>query len=118
LAGASGYALSDVFGWKQGLSKTLKQAKSFHVVIAASTVIGLLINFANIDPIRALIYSAMINGVIAAPILIAVMKIANDKTILKDKVNGKLSNGIGWIAVIAMGISVAIMFISLGGEGR
>jgi hypothetical protein len=46
------------------------------------------------------------------------MKIANDKTILKDKVNGKLSNGIGWIAVIAMGISVAIMFISLGGEGR
>jgi NRAMP (natural resistance-associated macrophage protein)-like metal ion transporter len=118
LAGASGYALSDVFGWKQGLSKTLKQAKSFHVLIAASTVIGLLINFANIDPIRALIYSAMINGVIAAPILIAVMKIANDKTILKDKVNGKLSNGIGWIAVIAMGISVAIMFISLGGEGR
>jgi NRAMP (natural resistance-associated macrophage protein)-like metal ion transporter len=89
LAGPSGYALSDVFGWKQGLSKTLKQAKSFHVVIAASTVIGLLINFANIDPIIALVYSAMINGVIAAPILIAVMKIANDKTILKEKVNGK-----------------------------
>jgi Mn2+/Fe2+ NRAMP family transporter len=59
------------------------------VVIAASTVIGLLINFANIDPIIALVYSAMINGVIAAPILIAVMKIANDKTILKEKVNGK-----------------------------
>ena len=114
LAGASGYALSDTFGWKQGLSKTFKQANSFHVIIAASTVIGLLINFAHIDPIRMLVYSAMINGIVASPILIAIMKIANDKMILKDKVNGKLSNGIGWIAAIIMGISVVIMLLSLG----
>jgi NRAMP (natural resistance-associated macrophage protein)-like metal ion transporter len=114
LAGASGYALSDTFGWKQGLSKTLRQANSFHVVIAASTVIGLLINFTNIiDPIRMLVYSAMINGIVAAPILIAVMKIANDKMILKDNVNSKLSNSIGWIAVVMMGISVIIMLFSL-----
>jgi NRAMP (natural resistance-associated macrophage protein)-like metal ion transporter len=114
LAGASGYALSDTFGWKQGLSKTFKQANSFHVIIAASTVIGLLINFAHIDPIRMLVYSAMINGIVASPILIAIMKIANDKMILKDKVNGKLSNGIGWIAAIIMGISVVIMLLSFG----
>jgi NRAMP (natural resistance-associated macrophage protein)-like metal ion transporter len=114
LAGASGYALSDTFGWKQGLSKSLRQANSFHVVIAASTVIGLLINFANIDPIRMLVYSAMINGVVAAPILITVIKIANDKNILYDKVNGKISNIIGLIAVVAMGIAVVIMFLSWG----
>jgi Mn2+/Fe2+ NRAMP family transporter len=114
LAGASGYALSDTFGWKQGLSKSLRQANSFHVVIAASTVIGLLINFANIDPIRMLVYSAMINGVVAAPILITVIKIANDKNILHDKVNGKISNIIGMIAVVAMGIAVVIMFLSWG----
>jgi Mn2+/Fe2+ NRAMP family transporter len=114
LAGASGYALSNTFGWKQGLSKTLRQANSFHVVIAASTAIGLLINFANIDPIRMLVYSAMINGIVASPILIAIMKIANDKGILKDNVNGKLSNGIGWIAVIIMGISVIVMFVTWG----
>ena len=113
LAGASGYALSDTFGWKQGLSKTFRQANSFHVVIAASTLIGLLINFTHIDPIKMLVYSAMINGIVASPILIAVMKIANDKEILKDKVNGKLSNAIGWIAVIIMGISVIIMLLSL-----
>jgi Mn2+/Fe2+ NRAMP family transporter len=83
------------------------------VVIAASTVIGLLINFTNIDPIRMLVYSAMINGIVASPILIAVMKIANGKEILKDKVNGKLSNGIGWIAVIIMGVSVIVMLLSL-----
>jgi Mn2+/Fe2+ NRAMP family transporter len=113
LAGASGYALSDTFGWKQGLSKTLRQANSFHVIIAASTIIGLLINFTNIDPIRMFVYSAMINGLIASPILIVVMKIANDKSILKNKVNGKLSNGVGWLAVIMMGIAVVIMLLSL-----
>jgi Mn2+/Fe2+ NRAMP family transporter len=114
LAGASGYALSDTFGWKQGLSKTFKQANSFHLIIAASTVIGLLINFANVDPIRMLVYSATINGVVASPILIAIMKIANDKMILKDKVNGKLSNVIGWMAAIIMGISVVIMLLTFG----
>jgi NRAMP (natural resistance-associated macrophage protein)-like metal ion transporter len=113
LAGASGYALSDTFGWKQGLSKGLRQTKSFHIVIAASTMIGLLINFANVDPIKVLVYSAVINGVVAAPILIAVMRIANDKTILKDKVNGKISNCIGWIVVIIMGLSVVFMLFSL-----
>ena len=84
------------------------------MIIAASTVIGLLINFAHIDPIRMLVYSAMINGIVASPILIAIMKIANDKMILKEKVNGKLSNGIGWIAAIIMGISVVIMLLSFG----
>ena len=58
-------------------------------------------------------YSAVINGIVTAPILIAVMKIANDKTILKDKINGKISNGIGWIAVIIMGLSVVLMLLSL-----
>ena len=113
MAGSSAYALSDTFGWKQGLSKSLRQAKSFHVVIAASTAIGLLINFANIDPMKGLVYSAVINGVVAAPILIAVMKIANDKTILKDKVNGKISNAIGWISAILMGVSVILMLLSV-----
>ena len=114
LAGASGYALSDAFGWKEGLSKSFTQARKFHVVIAASTIIGLLINFTHIDPIKALVYSAVINGVVAVPILFAVMKIANDKSILKDKVNGRFSNTVGWIAVMVMGISVAIMLLTWG----
>ena len=114
LAGASGYALSDAFGWKEGLSKSFTQARKFHLVIATSTIIGLLINFTHIDPIKALVYSAVINGVVAAPILFAVMKIANDKSILKDKVNGRFSNTVGWIAVMVMGISVAIMLLTWG----
>jgi NRAMP (natural resistance-associated macrophage protein)-like metal ion transporter len=112
MAGSSAYALSDVFGWKEGLSKKFKQAKGFYLVIAASTIIGLLINFSSINPIKALVYAAVINGVIAVPILVAVMKIANDKQVLKDKVNGRVSNIIGWLTVMIMGISVLIMFLT------
>ena len=90
MAGASGYALSDALGWKQGLSKKFTQAKKFHSVIATSTIIGLWINFTNIDPIKALVYTAIINGIVAVPVFMVVMKIANDRKILKEKVNGKI----------------------------
>ena len=66
------------------------------------------------DPIRALVYSAVINGIVAVPILIAVMKIANDKKILKDKINGRVSNVIGWITVMIMGIAVVILLLTWG----
>ena len=114
MAGLSAYALSDTFGWKQGLTKKFKQAKAFYLVIAASTVIGLWITFSSLDPIKALVYTAVINGVVAVPILIAIMRIANDKMILKDRVNGQISNIIGWATVIIMGVSVAIMFATWG----
>jgi NRAMP (natural resistance-associated macrophage protein)-like metal ion transporter len=114
MAGASGYALSDAFGWKEGLNKSFTQARNFYLVIAVSTVIGLLINFTNLDPIRALVYSAVINGIIAVPILVPVMKIANDKKILKDKINGRTSNVIGWITVVIMGIAVGILLLTWG----
>ena len=114
MAGASAYALSDAFGWKEGLNKSFTQARNFYLVIAVSTVIGLLINFTNLDPIRALVYSAVINGIAAVPILVAVMKIANDKKILKDKINGRTSNVIGWITVVIMGIAVGILFLTWG----
>ncbi len=112
LAGSSAYALSEEFGWKEGLSKKFKQAKGFYLIIAASTVVGLWVNFANIDPIKALIYAAVINGIIAVPLLVAIMKISNDKKILENRTNGKISNTIGWIAVVVMGFSVVIMFLT------
>jgi NRAMP (natural resistance-associated macrophage protein)-like metal ion transporter len=112
LAGSSAYALSDAFGWKQGLSKKFKQAKAFYLVIAVSTIIGLWINFSNIDPIKALVYAAVINGVTAVPILFIIMKIANDKNILGKRVNGRVKNAIGWITVAIMAIAVVIMFVT------
>jgi len=114
LAGSSAYAISDTFGWKQGLGKKFKQAKPFYLVIAASTTIGLGINFVNIDPIKALIYTAVINGITAVPILFVILKIANDRKILEDKTNSMVSNILGWLTFLIMGISVAILLFTWG----
>lgn len=112
LAGSSAYALSEEFGWKEGLSKKFKQAKGFYLIIAASTVVGLWVNFADIDPIKALIYAAVINGIIAVPLLVLIMKIGNDKQILETRTNGRISNITGWITVGIMGFSVIAMFLT------
>ena len=114
LAGSSGYALSDAFGWNQGVSKKFKQAKGFYMIVASSTIIGLWINFTDIDPIKALVYTAVINGVVAVPILFTIMKIANDKKILGYNTNKLWPNVIGWLTFVIMGISVIIMFATWG----
>ena len=112
LAGSSGYALADTFGWKQGLHKKFKQAKVFYLVIGASTSVGLMMNFINIDPIKALLYAAVINGITAVPMLFAVMKMSNDKKLLKAHTNGKISNIVGWLTFAVMAISVVITFVT------
>ncbi len=111
LAGSSGYALADAFGRKEGLGKKFNQAKAFYLVIGASIIIGLGINFANIDPLKALIYTVVINVVLPVPILFAIMKIANDKKMSCQRTNRNVSNVIGGITLFIMGISVVIMGI-------
>jgi Mn2+/Fe2+ NRAMP family transporter len=84
------------------------------LIIVASTLIGVCITFSNITPIQALILAAVINAVVTVPILFLVMRIANDKKILKDKTNGRYSNIVGWATFAIMTIAVVIMAFSLG----
>ena len=112
LSASSAFALSDTFGWKEGLEKKFSQAKSFYAVIAASTLIGVWITFSHIDPIQALILAAVINAVVTVPILFIVMRLANDKKILEDKINTRFSNIIGWFTFAIITISVIVMFLS------
>ena len=114
LASSTAYALSDTFGWKQGLSKKFKQAKAFYIIIVISGLIGLAMNFIGINPIKALVYASVINGVVSVPILFVIMKIANDKEILKEKTNGHLTNIIGWMTFIIMTVAAIIMFVTFG----
>jgi NRAMP (natural resistance-associated macrophage protein)-like metal ion transporter len=113
LAGSSAYALSDTFGWRQGLNKKFTRAKKFYLVIIVSTSIGLWITYSNINIIQALIITAVINAVTSIPLLFILMRIANDKNILQNKTNGRLSNIVGWFTFCVMTISVAILFLSL-----
>ena len=112
LSASSAFALSDTFGWKEGLEKKFNQAKSFYSVIAASTLIGVWITFSHVNPIQALILAAVINAVVTLPILFIVMRLANDRKILEDKVNNHFSNIFGWITFAIMTISVIVMLLS------
>jgi NRAMP (natural resistance-associated macrophage protein)-like metal ion transporter len=114
LATSTAYGLSDTFGWKQGLSKKFGQAKAFYLVIIICGIIGLGINFLGINPITALVYASVINGVVSVPIIFVVMKLSNDKEILDENTNGRLTNIIGWTTFVIMAIATIIMFITFG----
>jgi len=113
LAGSSAYAVAETFGLKEGLSKKTGRAPGFYVVIAASTFIGMLINWLGIDPFKALYYSAALNGLSAAPLMVLVIMTANNKKIMGKFVNKKISNIIGWAIVIVMSIAGIMLIVDM-----
>jgi len=102
LAGSSAYAMAETLRWREGLYLKLRQAWGFYGVIAFSTMLGAVMNFVGINPIKALYYTAVINGLVAPPLLWLIMLIGNNRKIMEDKVNGRMSNILGWFTTIAM----------------
>ncbi len=100
LAGSGAYALSELMNWKEGLAKKYSQAKSFYLVIAISILLGLALNFFGVPPIKALYYSAFLNGIIAAPLLFVIMIVGNDARIMGEETHPKWVKFFGWTAVI------------------
>ncbi|MCX6783158.1 MAG: divalent metal cation transporter [Candidatus Levybacteria bacterium] len=113
LAGSASYALSESFKWRHGLFRKLKDAYAFYGVIIFSMIIGLLINFLDIDPIKALIYSAVINGLVAPIILILIVQISSNNKIMGDKTNHPATTIIGWFVIGLMLISGAATLVTL-----
>jgi NRAMP (natural resistance-associated macrophage protein)-like metal ion transporter len=105
LAGSSSYAISESFGWREGLYRKLNKAKAFYGVIAASTIVGLLTNFIGIDPIKALIYAAVLNGIIAPIVLFLIVILASNKKIMGEWVNTPVRAILGWFIAIIMSIA-------------
>lgn len=110
MASSSAYAMSDGFGWKQGLNKKFREAKTFYMVIIGSIVLGLWINFSQLDPIKALVYASVISGILAVPLLVIILRISNDRRILGSKTNGPISNLLGWLTVGVMCIAAIATF--------
>lgn len=102
LAGSASYALSESFGWKFGLYRKLKEANAFYGVIILSTLIGLGINFLHLDSIKVLIWTAVVNGLIAPVILILILLLSSNKKIMGDRVNGPITTILGWTITILM----------------
>lgn len=113
LAGSASYALSESFGWKEGLYRKFDKARAFYGVIAISIVIGILLNFIGIDPIKALIYSAIANGVISPIILITIVQISSKEKIMGRFKNSPLAKTIGWLTVVVMSMAAIGTIISI-----
>jgi NRAMP (natural resistance-associated macrophage protein)-like metal ion transporter len=105
LAGSSSYAFAESFGWKQGLHYKLRQAYAFYGVIIISLVIGVLMNLVGLNAMKALVYSAIMNGCVAPVVLILILILASSKKVMGERVNR-------WPAKIIGGITTLLMFVA------
>ena len=112
-SGSASYALSEALDWNAGLNLKLKRAHGFYGVITIATLIGLMINFIGINPMQALVVTAVINGVIAVPLIFLVARIARNKEIMGEYRSGLLSSILVWAAFLFMGAAAVAMFITL-----
>ncbi|CAN5265913.1 divalent metal cation transporter [soil metagenome] len=113
LAGSAAYAMAGAFQWKKGLEHKPGGAKRFYAIIATSTLIGIGLGFAPINPIKALYWSAVINGVISVPIMIIMMLMASRADVMGEFAIGKRLRWLGWIATLVMTAAVLAMFVAL-----
>ena len=113
LAGSSAYAMAGAFKWKNSLERTPMRAKQFYAIIAISTLIGIALGFTSIDPIKALYWSAVINGVISVPIMALMMLMAVRTEIMGQFVISTGLRVLGWLATLMMAAAVCAMFLTL-----
>lgn len=114
LAGATSYAISESFGWKTGLYRKLKQATSFYGIIIIAMALGIVLNFIGLDPIQALIYAAVLNGIISPFMLFFIVRLSSDESVMGDYKNKNFISLFGWLTVLIMFIvSVATIFFLL-----
>lgn len=113
LSGSASYAVSEAFNWKEGLNLKFRRAHGFYGVITIATLIGLAINFVGIDPIKALVITAVINGVVAVPLIFLVAKIATNENIMGIYKSGWLSQLFVWLTFIIMAAAATALFVLL-----
>ena len=112
LAGSAAYALAEARGWKEGLANKLSDAREFYGVIAFAVAAGIALDFSPIDPIKALFWSAVVNGVVAVPLMAVIMILATRKSIMGQFTARPWQRVIGWAATVLMG-AVAVAMIAL-----
>ncbi len=91
LAGSAAYAFAETFHWKQGLDRKFKQARAFYAVVILSTLMGIALDFAGVNPVKALFWSAVVNGLLAPFLLVGILFVASDKILMKGQPSSRLS---------------------------
>lgn len=110
LAGSTAYAVAEAAGWRFGLYRRFTRAKGFYGTIALVIIAGFLLNFVHaISPVKALLYSAVLNGLVAPPLIVMLLLICNNRKIVGKHANGWLSNTLGWLAVVIMSLAGGLL---------
>lgn len=112
LAGSAAFAVSEVFGWKAGLSHGFHEARGFYAIIIAATAMGTIMGSLEVDPIKALVWSAIINGVISVPIMYVMMRIGQSESIMGELTMATRHRFLGWAATGVMALAVGFMFLT------
>ncbi|MDO8718419.1 MAG: Nramp family divalent metal transporter [Polaromonas sp.] len=110
LASSAAYAVAEAFGWPEGLERRWYEAKRFYAIIAIATLVGTGLDFTAVDPMKALYWSAVINGVVAVPIMVGLMLLASKKSVMGRFTSGFKTTWLGWGGVGVMGFAVLMMF--------
>ena len=114
LTGSSAYAVTGALGGRYGFNQKPGRAKLFYGVIIVSTLVGVLLNFIGINPIRALFLAAIINGFLAPPLLVVIMLVASNKQIMGERVNSRWSNLLGWTTTVVMFVAAVALVLTWG----
>ena len=114
LAGSAAYGIGEAMAWRVGLAQRPGRAKAFYITIAAATLAGALLNFTPLDPIKALFWSAVINGVAAVPIMAMIMLLGSRRDVMREFTLGPWLKGLGWLATAVMAAAVVGMFATWG----
>lgn len=112
LAGSAAYAVSELYGWTAGLSHEFDEAKGFYLIIVAATGIGALMGYLEVDPIKALVWSAIVNGVISVPIMAAMMWIGQSTRLMGKYTMSTRHRFFGWTATAVMAVAVVFMLVT------
>jgi NRAMP (natural resistance-associated macrophage protein)-like metal ion transporter len=112
LAGSAAYAVGEAARWKVGLSREPSEAKAFYTTVGLATVVGMLLNFTPVPPMKALFWSAVINGVVAVPVMAILMLIASNQKVMKEFAIGRGLNVLGWASCLAMSAAVVGMAVT------
>jgi Mn2+/Fe2+ NRAMP family transporter len=113
LAGSAAFAVAEIFGWKEGLEKPPQSAAGFYSVITAATLVGVLIDWSSINPIRALFWSAVLNGVAAVPLMMAMMIVGSSRKVMGQFICDRPTMIFGWGATAIMAAATLLFFASL-----
>ena len=109
LAGSAAYAVSELYGWTAGLSHDFREAKGFYLIILAATGIGTLVGYLEVDPMQALVWSAIVNGVISVPIMAALLWIGQSPRLMGRHTISRKHRWLGWTATMVMAAAVVVM---------